>query len=311
MQNLIELYKLPMFYDNYDVGAYINTKSFDIILKIEYYNGVTYYEEILFENSYSYSFVGRDFINNNNFIGSINTIVLKKDSEYIDYYNKKYLLTKEKLKHFVIYIDDFGQYDFFATDYRVINKHKKDIDFEKLSKEISYALRHNPKKYKIGLDKNGWADINQLVTGLISVSKWYGLEKKDIEKMVGLSTKKRHEIKGDMIRAYYGHSTPGKIELESVRPPDVLYHGTTETFIKSIMKEGLQSKGRQYIHMSVDIETAKSVASRRKWENIILIIDAMSAYNDGVNFYHGNESVWLSEEIPAKYIEKLVDNISL
>ncbi len=305
MDNLFELYKLPIFYENYDVSANITNKSFDIILRIEYHNGVGYYEEILFENSYSYSFIGSDFISNNNFIGSINTIVLKKNSECIDDYNNKYSLTKDKLKHFSIYIDGFGQYDFFATGYKVINRFKQEIDFEKLSKEVSYALRHNPKKYKITLDNNGWTNINELIDSLISMSNWYGLEKKDIEEMISLSSKKRHEIKGDMIRAYYGHSASSNIEFNSVSPPNVLYHGTTEKYVKSIMKEGLKPKGRQYVHMSIDIDTAKVVASRRKGDAVVFKIDANLAYNDGINFYHGNENVWLSDGIPAKYIKRV------
>ena len=40
------------------------------------------------------------------------------------------------------------------------------MDYEKLSKEISYALRHSPWEYELELDIEGWVDINQLIKSL-------------------------------------------------------------------------------------------------------------------------------------------------
>lgn len=35
------------------------------------------------------------------------------------------------------------------------------INYTKLSKEVSYALRHAPWEYELELDKNGWVQIDQ------------------------------------------------------------------------------------------------------------------------------------------------------
>ena len=45
-------------------------------------------------------------------------------------------------------------------------------------------------------------------------------------------------------------------------PPDILYHGTAEKYIESIRKEGILKKNRNYVHLSIDIETAIKVGSR-------------------------------------------------
>ena len=37
----------------------------------------------------------------------------------------------------------------------------------------------------------------------------------------------------------------------------------------------------------------------------ILIIDAKTAWNDGIKFYFGNEKVWLADGIPCRYIIKM------
>lgn len=38
--------------------------------------------------------------------------------------------------------------------------------YEKLSKEVSYVLRHAPWEYELGLDNEGWISIDQLIDAL-------------------------------------------------------------------------------------------------------------------------------------------------
>lgn len=40
------------------------------------------------------------------------------------------------------------------------------MDYLKLSKEVSYALRHAPWEYELEIDEEGWVDINQLICSL-------------------------------------------------------------------------------------------------------------------------------------------------
>jgi putative RNA 2'-phosphotransferase len=82
----------------------------------------------------------------------------------------------------------------------------------------------------------------------------------------------------------------------------VLYHGTTHQAIKQITADGLRPMSRQYVHMSVDKETAVIVGQRRDHDPVILTIDAKAASKDGVKFYIGNEKTWLADFVPAKYI---------
>ena len=92
---------------------------------------------------------------------------------------------------------------------------------------------------------------------------------------------------------------------EEKTPPDKLYHGTARRFIESIKKNGLLPMSRQYVHLSADIDTAKKVGLRHDKRPCILEIDSKKAYEDGVAFYHGNEKVWLADNIPWCYIKEL------
>jgi putative RNA 2'-phosphotransferase len=180
------------------------------------------------------------------------------------------------------------------------------MDYTKLSKEISYALRHHPEEYELELDNLGFVEINQLLDSLNSSNEYERkITKEDLEYIITHSDKQRHEINDNKIRALYGHSVSNKIEIVKCIPPDVLYHGTANRFLDSILDKGLLPMNRQYVHLSVDINTATLVGKRRDNNPIILKIDAKRAYNDGVVFYKGNDKVYLCDQLPAKYIEIL------
>ena len=103
------------------------------------------------------------------------------------------------------------------------------------------------------------------------------------------------------IRANQGHSIKIDIDLESVEPPSLLYHGTAKRNIDSILEKGIDKRNRQHVHLSNEIETAKNVGSRHG-KPIILIIDASQMQRDGIKFYLSKNKVWLTEFVDAKYI---------
>lgn len=174
--------------------------------------------------------------------------------------------------------------------------------YVELSKEISYALRHAPWEYELEIDEEGWVSLEQLLDALHRSEKWSNICEADLNDLIEKSEKKRHELKDGKIRAFYGHSIAMKILKEEKMPPNVLYHGTARRFLESINENGLLPRGRQYVHLSQDIETAENVGMRHDNQPCILIIDAKSAWNEEIKFYFGNEKVWLADSIPSKYI---------
>lgn len=177
------------------------------------------------------------------------------------------------------------------------------MDYIKLGKEISYALRHAPFKYGLELDDEGWVNLEDLLSALNKEKKWGNVTVEDIEHIMEISDKKRYEIKDDRIRALYGHSISKKIVKTVAEPPEILFHGTARRFLDSIMDEGLLCQGRQYVHLSVDKETAFEVGKRHDDKPVILEVYAKKAFEEGIKFYLGNDKVWLSENIPSKYIK--------
>ena len=108
-----------------------------------------------------------------------------------------------------------------------------------------------------------------------------------------------------MIRANQGHSIPVDVELEKKTPPAVLYHGTGEKYTASIDEQGLLPRGRLYVHLSSDLETAKKVGSRHG-RPVIYTVDCSAMAADGYAFFLSANKVWLTKKVPAKYLRKTV-----
>lgn len=172
-----------------------------------------------------------------------------------------------------------------------------------LSKEISYALRHAPWEYELELDEKGFVPIAQLLHAL-NESNGYDREivQADLEQIIATSEKKRHEIVGDKIRALYGHTVPQVIKKEAGNPPAILYHGTTHKALPQILQDGLKPMQRQYVHLSVDVYTATRVGKRRDGNPVILKIDTEAAQKAGIQFFIGNDKVWLCKAVPKEFL---------
>ncbi|MBW5446041.1 RNA 2'-phosphotransferase [Cohnella sp. CFH 77786] len=176
------------------------------------------------------------------------------------------------------------------------------MDYLKLSKEVSYALRHAPWEYELELDPEGWVGVEQLIEALRSDKQWESLDHSHLVTMIQLSDKTRHEIDGQKIRALYGHSTAQKIMKTPASPPPQLYHGTSRNLEKIIMSEGLFPMSRQYVHLSTEIEIAQAVGKRKDTNPVILKINAAEANRAGIHFYEGNHRILLADHVPPQFI---------
>jgi putative RNA 2'-phosphotransferase len=171
-----------------------------------------------------------------------------------------------------------------------------------ISKFLSFVLRHSPETIGLQLDENGWADVEELIVK--SSKDGNSLTAELLDYVVANNDKKRFVFNEDKtkIRASQGHSISVELNLTATEPPEFLYHGTVEKFLENIKKEGLQKMSRQHVHLSKDKETAIKVGGRRGVPQILTIKSA-EMFKDGFKFYLSENNVWLTDEVPAKYIE--------
>lgn len=184
---------------------------------------------------------------------------------------------------------------------------KSDRRKNKTSKFISLILRHKPEVIGISLDEHGWADVKELIEG-VNRAEGHFLDAELLEDIVRTDEKQRYSFNEDhtLIRANQGHSIPVDVELEERTPPDVLYHGTGEKYVSSIDVQGLIPKGRLYVHLSSDMQTAKKVGSRHG-RPVIYQIDCSQMVKDGLKFFLSANKIWLTKAVPARYIKNVND----
>ncbi len=168
------------------------------------------------------------------------------------------------------------------------------------SKYISLILRHKPEVIGITLDEHGWADVKQLIAG---VSRTHPLTMAQLEEIVRTDSKQRYSFNEShtLIRANQGHSVPVDVELKKTQPPEILYHGTGEKYVPSILKEGLVPKSRLYVHLSADIPTALNVGQRHG-KPAVFTVRAGQMVKDGYDFFLSVNGVWLTRRVPAEYL---------
>ncbi|SRX75274.1 RNA 2'-phosphotransferase [Aequorivita antarctica] len=166
----------------------------------------------------------------------------------------------------------------------------------KTSKFLSLILRHKPEEIDLVLDNDGWANVDELLQKMV-----IGFE--DLKEVVKTNEKKRFAFSDDFkkIRANQGHSIDVDLKLDPVIPPKFLFHGTAEKNIDSILVKGLLKQGRNYVHLSDDIETARNVGIRYG-KPIILKVNTLNMYQEGYLFYLSKNGVWLTDFVPAGFI---------
>ena len=172
-------------------------------------------------------------------------------------------------------------------------------------KFITYVLRHKPSAAYVELDENGCADVGALIDGVCRTGRILDLHA--LEKIVETNGKHRFDFNSDhtKIRANQGHTIKVNVEMQSLAPPDILYHGTAEKNLESIKKEGILKKSRNYVHLSKDVETAIKVGSRHG-KPIVLKIDAKRMYADGFEFLLSANGVWQTKQVPINYVTEII-----
>ena len=173
-----------------------------------------------------------------------------------------------------------------------------------ISKYISLILRHKPEAIGITLDEHGWANVEELLAGMNHAGT--AIDMALLQKIVAEDEKRRYSFNEDMtlIRANQGHSIPVDVELEEVAPPDILYHGTGEKYVDYIDVQGLIPKSRLYVHLSGDKDTAVKVGQRHG-KPVVYVIESGKMYKDGFKFFRSVNGVWLTKEVPVRYMQKI------
>lgn len=176
-------------------------------------------------------------------------------------------------------------------------------EITKISKFLSLVLRHQPETIGITLDENGWTDVNVLIEKSKGAGITYNLD--TLKHVVETNNKKRFAFneKFNRIRASQGHSVEIDLGYSPQVPPEILYHGTAAKSVESIWLSGLEKRSRRHVHLSNDLETAVKVGQRHG-KVFVFEVHAGLMYTDKVEFFLSENGVWLTDNVPAKYLKQ-------
>jgi putative RNA 2'-phosphotransferase len=179
---------------------------------------------------------------------------------------------------------------------------------QKLSRFLSLLLRHQPARFPIRLDAEGFAALDEVLHMVQALPNFRWATLRDIEAIVDQPGRKRFEIviageDAPRIRALYGHSTV-RPTYDPVTPPDTLYYGVDASEVETARREGLRPSDRVYLSLTTDPALARSAALRYALEPVVLTIDAGAAFAAGRQFYHPTDAIYLCDHVPPQCIAR-------
>jgi putative RNA 2'-phosphotransferase len=179
-----------------------------------------------------------------------------------------------------------------------------DSELARISKTLSYHLRHRPDELGLTLEPGGWVAVDDFLAALARNGKT--ITRAQLDEVVARNTKQRFAFdeRGARIRASQGHSVEVDLELKAMTPPATLYHGTSERILTTIQREGLKKMRRHHVHLSADVATAQNVGARHG-PPVVFVVDAAAMHAARHVFYRSANGVWLVDQVPPAFLTLL------
>ncbi|XP_038142526.1 tRNA 2'-phosphotransferase 1 isoform X2 [Cyprinodon tularosa] len=173
----------------------------------------------------------------------------------------------------------------------------------RLSKSMSYVLRHGAAKMGLQLATDGFLYVEDL----LSHPQFHMYTSDDIERVVATNEKQRFKLRSHpddgrlQIRANQGHSVQVMdLELKPVLAgsldcPTEAVHGSYLRNWVSIQQHGLSRMNRTHIHLAPGLPGEDGVISgMRKNCDLAVFIDVPRALADGIEFFWSENNVLLT-----------------
>ncbi len=170
---------------------------------------------------------------------------------------------------------------------------------QRLSRFLSFLLRHRPTDYPLAFDRHGFVPLEQVLE--VVQERYDDATEQDVLTVIAGGEKKRFELCDDKVRATYGHSFPVDLGLEPAEPPLELYYGAARDLAQSILRDGLKPRDRRYVHLSASLEEAEAVGRRRDPTPAVIVVDTRAARQANIAFYPSGP-LFLAENVPPQFL---------
>uniref|UniRef100_A0A3Q3LEC2 2'-phosphotransferase n=1 Tax=Labrus bergylta TaxID=56723 RepID=A0A3Q3LEC2_9LABR len=172
----------------------------------------------------------------------------------------------------------------------------------RLSKSMSYALRHGANQMGLQMGTDGFLFVEELLAN--PQFRSYSLE--DVQRVVATNDKQRFKLRPHpedgrlQIRASQGHSVQVvDLELKPILAgspdcPAEAVHGSYLRNWNSIKQQGLSRMQRTHIHLAPGLPGEDGVISGKRDCDLAVYIDVPKALADGIEFFWSENGVLLT-----------------
>ncbi|KAF8449331.1 KptA family-domain-containing protein [Boletus edulis BED1] len=185
--------------------------------------------------------------------------------------------------------------------------HPRDSPDVRISKSLSYLLRHGAEKAGLNIRQDGYAKVSDVLANPMFRDVTF-IHLQDIVKR---DQKSRYHLLFEpqtlesactdvwWIRANQGHSIKN-IELdlqliESASEIPMAVHGTTRQAWNLIATQGLSKMKRNHIHLAQDVPGSGVISGMRNSSQILIFVDVQKALDAGIRFCLSANGVVLTE----------------
>lgn len=176
-----------------------------------------------------------------------------------------------------------------------------DFEVEKLGRMMAAILRHG--KFSLDMTEQGYVKIQSIVDTIKEHNgrvKW--LRPHHIDALALTDPKGRYQIRGQSVRATYGHTIELDLNLPTVNIPAYLYYPASEEEAEEILEDGLLPVDRAMVHLSATFEDALRAGEVRLEDPVILAVDSQKCSEAGYPIGKAAKTVYLCKKVPADCI---------
>jgi putative RNA 2'-phosphotransferase len=175
---------------------------------------------------------------------------------------------------------------------------------ERLSRFLALVLRHRAPHFNLEMNDEGFVYVDDLLDVIDERQPsldWVEFE--HIEALTKTEGRKRFEVRGDQVRATYGHSFKRPIHYQPIEPPENLYVGLSKTRVPEVRMRGLLPLGRQYVHLSEDYNEALEVGRHQGDDATVITVHSGEAHHAGIPFYKPTNGIYLASRIAPEFMD--------
>ena len=178
---------------------------------------------------------------------------------------------------------------------------------DSLARRLALILRHAPEKFDLEMDINGWVDVKDIISRFKKQDerRYHWLRPHHFRAVSETDGKGRYEVRGNMIRATYGHTLEIELDLPTENIPTSLFYPCNPDEAENLLEVGISPSGRAHVHLSSSIRSAAEAGKVHYNLPTILEIDTARMVADGETIWHAGVTVYLVESVDSGYLTKI------